>query len=483
MLFNSLEFLVFLPLSLLVYYSSRGATRLWAMLAVCYTFYGWWEPAYLPLIIASTLITYYAALGIANGRSSRLWLIAGIVGNAGMLFFYKYFNFVAQTLCSIGGANQCVEVRVALPVGISFYTFQAISYLVDVHRDKGAVEPSLRNYAYYHAYFPQLVAGPIERVKHLLPQLLRPSAPTYDSLQSGLLLIAWGLFMKMVIADGVAPYVNQVYGQPNLYSGGHLLIATFLFSYQIFCDFAGYSTIAVGVARLMGVELMINFRRPYLARSVREFWQRWHISLSTWFRDYVYIPLGGNRVSQWLQYRNLMLVFVISGLWHGANWTFVVWGGLHGAALILERIGEHFLSGRDQRSPQNTLHVFTLNLLRHLAVLAFVGLAWIFFRAQNLEQAWYIVCNLFTGLDFNRSYLGSLVLPFSSDSRSVSIAIVLLTAILTLEIIHWIQEYRPALAAAAASGRASRWAMILALAVCIALLGQSDARSFIYFQF
>ena len=286
--------------------------------------------------------------------------------------------------------------------------------------------------------------------------------------------------MKVVIADRAAPYVDEIYSQPQDYSGGHLLMATLLFAYQIFCDFAGYSTIAIGVARLMGVELMLNFRRPYLARSIREFWQRWHISLSTWFRDYVYIPLGGNRISLWKQCRNLMLVFLVSGLWHGANWTFIVWGGLHGGALIVERLANEWSARRRAPTPFNN---WAIRGLQHFSVLTFVGIAWIFFRAQDVGQAFYILTHLFGGIEISFSYAAGLVLPFSGDSRSVATALVLMAAILLLESVQWLQEYRPALIQTLLTSRAARWAMLLGLSLLVALLGQGGARSFIYFQF
>lgn len=483
MLFNSIEFLIFLPLTLGLYFQTRGSARIWVTLAACYIFYGWWEPLYLPLIIASTLITYISARQMAKAGSGFAWLAFGLGGNLAMLFFFKYFNFAAEIFCGLAGIGpeRCAQLDTVLPVGISFYTFQAISYLIDVRRDRSVVVGNLRDYAYFHAYFPQLVAGPIERIRHLLPQLMRPASPTYESLQSGLLLIAWGLFLKVVIADKAAIYVDHVYAGPEGFSGGHLLLATALFAYQIFCDFAGYSTMAVGIARIMGIELMANFRRPYFARSIREFWQRWHISLSTWFRDYVYIPMGGDRVGKLRLYFNIVMVFLVSGLWHGANWTFVVWGTLHGLALALERL----LGIGQQTQPaisRGWIARMTAGVASRFWVLGFVGLSWIFFRAQNLDHAQFIILHLLDGIQLSERYLGNLLVPFTGDSRGPAHALVLFASIAVLESVHWIQEYRPALARRVATTR-GRWAMILVLLTTVALLGEHGARSFIYFQF
>jgi D-alanyl-lipoteichoic acid acyltransferase DltB (MBOAT superfamily) len=281
----------------------------------------------------------------------------------------------------------------------------------------------------------------------------------------------------VVIADKAAPYVEEIFGHPGRYTGGHYLFATVLFSYQIFCDFAGYSTIAMGVARLMGVELMVNFRRPYFAASVREFWQRWHISLSTWFRDYLYIPLGGSRLGRSRHYANLLLVFMVSGMWHGANWTFLVWGALHGAALVLETALARVkpLAGLGIRAP--------VRVMRHLWTLAYVGVAWIFFRADTVHEAFHIVGNLFTGIRLDLAYVGSVLLPLAGDARSPAYAVALFGAIALMETVQLFQERNLLRRWPWLDSGAARWAWIYALGLGIALFGEFGARSFLYFQF
>ncbi|MCB0064655.1 MAG: MBOAT family protein, partial [Caldilineaceae bacterium] len=337
MLFNSLQFIIFFPAVVTIYFLLPHRYRWLLLLAASYYFYAAWQIEYTLLIFISTAVDY--AMAHLMAQSEKLWhrrayLGVSLLVNLGLLFGFKYFNFfnesVRATLNLFNIFYNVPAFQVLLPVGISFYTFQTLSYTIDVYRGKLAPERHFGRFALYVAFFPQLVAGPIERATHLLPQFHQPMTFNQTRIASGLRLLLWGMFKKVVIADRLALYVNQVYDHPGDHGALTLLIASYFFAFQIYCDFSGYSDIAIGAARVMGFDLMENFRQPYMARSIAGFWRRWHISLSTWFRDYLYIPLGGNRVARWRWYSNLFLVFLVSGLWHGAAWHFVIWGALHG---------------------------------------------------------------------------------------------------------------------------------------------------------
>lgn len=328
MLFNSIEFLVFLPLVILSY-SVLKSHRTTILLIASYFFYGWWNWSYLALIVFSTFVDYQCAISIAshslNRKKKKLFLGISILSNLGLLGFFKYFNFFSQEanrLFDFLGMDYLIPYSsFILPMGISFYTFQTMAYTIEVYNNKITPERNPLIFSLYVSFFPQLVAGPIERPSHLITQLKRLNNLNSNNIKQGFYRIIFGLFKKLVIADRLALFVNEVYKSPENYDGSMLILATFFFAFQIYCDFSGYSDIAIGTARLFGIELMENFRMPYLATSIREFWSKWHISLSTWFRDYLYIPLGGNKT---LHIRNIIIVFLVSGLWHGANWTFVI---------------------------------------------------------------------------------------------------------------------------------------------------------------
>lgn len=304
-----------------------------------------WKPEFIILIILSTIIDYFAGLKIYGSKSikiKRLFLCFSIISNLGLLFAFKYFNFFSDSfralLQQFSIPMDPITLKVILPVGISFYTFQTMSYTIDVYREKIGAQKHLGIFAVYVSFFPQLVAGPIERATNLLPQFFEKHNFEYKRAADGLKLMLWGFFKKVVVADRLSSIVNIVYNDPTSFTGTPLILATIFFAFQIYCDFSGYSDIAIGAAQIMGFRLMDNFKRPYFSRSISEFWKRWHISLSTWFKDYLYIPLGGNRVAIPRWYANLFIVFLVSGLWHGANWTFVIWGALHGIYLILEMV-------------------------------------------------------------------------------------------------------------------------------------------------
>lgn len=363
-----------------------------------------WEPAYAILIIFTSLTTWLSALMMfKNYEKKRIYLSLCITVNLIILFIFKYYNFSVDSITYLIPTLQIPYSNLLLPVGISFYTFQCIGYTIDVYRHNIKPEKDLITYALFVSFFPQLVAGPIERAKNLLPQFHEKHIFDGDNFIQGLKMMIWGFFMKLCVAGNVAPYVDAVYNNMPQHSGTSLVLASFFFSFQIFCDFGGYSLIAIGTARCLGFRLMQNFNHPYLSLSVKDFWYRWHISLSSWFSDYVYIPLGGSRCTQFLNYRNLFLTMLISGIWHGANWTFVCWGGLHGLYLICNKMYSKFTNNIPK----------TPKILRILVTYFFVSFAWIFFRANSITDAFVIILKIVT--DHGNLYIGdgipALVLP------------------------------------------------------------------------
>lgn len=344
MLFNSYAFAIFLPIVFIIYWILPHKFRWVLMLSASYYFYMSWNAKYIFLIFFTTVISYIAARLLENEESKKkkkIILALTALVCLGVLFFFKYFNFVSKSVADVLGLFAIrmspITLKLLLPVGISFYTFQTMSYVIDVYKGEVQAEHHFGYYATFISFFPQLVAGPIERTGNLLPQIKEEHKFDYNQATYGLKLMAWGFFKKLAIADVVSIYVDKVYADLWSCSEIDLLIAIFFFTMQIYCDFSGYSDIAVGTAKLLGIDLISNFKSPYMSLSVKEFWSRWHISLSSWFRDYVYIPLGGNRVSKLRNYFNLLITFLVSGLWHGANWTYVIWGGIHGIAQIAEK--------------------------------------------------------------------------------------------------------------------------------------------------
>jgi len=399
MLFNSYQFWVFLAVVLLLYRAlpQRGQNRM--LLVASYVFYGAWDWRFLSLILTSTLVAYLTARGMERARSQRGrrgFLVLSLVINLGILGAFKYYDFFTGELIGFlelfGFALDLPILRVILPVGISFYTFQALSYSVDVYRGDTKPEHSLTDFALFVAFFPQLVAGPIERSSHLLPQVLRERRASFEDFRVGLHLVVLGLFTKVIIADNMAPIVNVIFSKPaGELTGVECLIGVYAFAFQIYGDFSGYSSIAKGVARWMGFDIMTNFAMPYLATSPQDFWRRWHISLSTWLRDYLYIPLGGNRGSRASTYRNLIITMLLGGLWHGAAWTFVVWGLFHGVWLALHRLLRERQQARSSRPPRRATR-----WLRVIATFHMVCVGWLFFRADSLSQAWTMLLAILT---------------------------------------------------------------------------------------
>ncbi len=477
MFFNSLDFAVFLPVVFLLYWFLVNRNLGWqnALIVIAsYVFYGWWDPRFLALIAFSTVVDFAIALGMNAHQNQRrkylLWL--SVIINIGLLGVFKYYNFFVEsfveTFALFGREISPNTLDIILPVGISFYTFQTLSYSIDVYRRR--LEPcrDFVAYAAYVSFFPQLVAGPIERATHLLPQFLAARRFDYARAVDGLRQILWGLFKKIVIADNCALYANEAFNNHGEMSGSSLALGVLAFSFQIYGDFSGYSDIAIGSARLLGFDLKRNFAFPYFSRDIAEFWRRWHISLSTWFRDYLYIPLGGSRGPKWLQIRNVFIIFLVSGFWHGANWTFIVWGGLH-ALFFLPLL----LLGRNRKHLEvvapGRIFPGLWELLSMLVTFLLVNLAWVFFRAESVGQALAIIEEVFSATLFTESKL----IP---ENVSIIVGIFLL--------IEWSGRHGEYAIERTGFGwpKALRWLFYL-LIVSVIILYSGEEQGFIYFQF
>ncbi len=393
MLFHTWPFFIFFLVFYPIYLSIKHTKFClpWLLLA-SYVFYAWWNPLYLILIVYSTLLDYVVVIAMEKNRWRRTWLTISIVNNLGLLGFFKYGGFVTENINALLGsmdiAYQLPAPGVLLPVGISFYTFQSMSYTIDYYRGKIEREPSFIRFAAFVSLFPQLVAGPIERAKNLLPQLYGTPQISIQDVTDGMSLFILGLFKKVALANYLAMYADRVYAVPSQYDSTSLIMATIAFGWQIYFDFSGYTDMARGIARMMGFKLMLNFNNPYLATGLGDFWSRWHISLSTWFKDYVYIPLGGNRRGTFFTYRNVFITMVVSGFWHGAAWTFIIWGALHAFGTMLTRELE-----RNQWYKEKMPR-----WVKQFWVYIFVNFTWIFFRAENLNDAGLIVGRIFTSV-------------------------------------------------------------------------------------
>lgn len=409
MLFNSFNFIVFFLIVSTLYFILPHKVRWILLLVGSFIFYMAWNPYLIILILFTIFINYLTALSIYNEKRQKrrkTILIFSMIVDFGLLFIFKYLGFMNDTLIALFGQHWPIHtLNIILPMGISFYTFQAASYTIDVYRGDIKPEKHFGIFALFVMFFPQLVAGPIERSVNLLPQFYERHDFDLERIVSGIRIMLWGFFKKIVIADRVAIAVNTIYNSATGYTGLYLMLATILFTFQIYCDFSGYSDIAKGCARVLGFRLMDNFRNPYLSKSIKEFWRRWHISLSTWFMDYVYIPLGGNRKGEFKKYRNLIITFLVSGLWHGANWTFVLWGGLHG---IYQVIGQMTYGIRT--FIKNKLHInknFIGAILATAITFTLVVIGWVFFRANTAKDAFYILGHMADSITtwWNKQYL------------------------------------------------------------------------------
>ena len=490
MLFNSLEFLFFFPIVTAGYFLLPHHWRwLWLLIASC-VFYMAFVPIYILILVVTIVIDYFAGLLIARSRGAekRRYLITSIFATCAVLFVFKYYNFFGNNVNWISNQfnlNFAVDpLALILPIGLSFHTFQSLSYVVEVYRGNQKAERHFGIYSLYVMFYPQLVAGPIERPQNLLHQFYEHHRFEYQRVADGLKLMAWGLFKKVVIADRLAVVVNTIYADPTAHTGVPLILAGVFFAVQIYCDFSGYSDMAIGAAQAMGFRLMDNFRRPFASRSISEFWTRWHISLSSWFRDYVYIPLGGSRLGPGRQTFNLMVTFVLSGLWHGANWTYVIWGGLNGLMIV---VGSATLAYRN--AVARTLGLQRLPWLRHAVQVAITFSLFVFgviiFRSTSMSEAWYIITHLFDGFHswWNKDYWKH-ALSYQSIGLDDSELRIAFFSIIALECVHAVQSHGSIRHMLAGRHWTVRWTLYFLLAWSILTYGMyTNVQPFIYFQF
>jgi alginate O-acetyltransferase complex protein AlgI len=483
MLFNSLDFAIFLPVVFILYWfvtnkDLKAQNAL--LLAASYFFYACWDWRFLFLLLFSTLLDYFTGLKMQSTndqKNKRFWLWLSILVNLGFLGVFKYYNFFATSfaegMSAFGLQVNPGTLTVILPLGISFYTFHGLSYVIDVYKNKVKAEKNFVDYAVFVSFFPLLVAGPIERATHLLPQIKKPRTFDYTKAVDGLRQILWGLFKKIVIADNCAEFANQIFDGSAEYSGSTLVLGAVFFAFQIYGDFSGYSDIAIGTARLFGIDLFRNFAYPYFSRDVAEFWRRWHISLTSWFRDYVYIPLGGSKGSTEMKIRNTFIIFLLSGLWHGANWTFIAWGALNAfyfLPLLLSNKNRNHLETVAQGSLFPTVKEF----LQIAGTFALTVFAWIFFRAENIGHALSYVSGIFSTSLFS--------LPELSLIKEARAAILMVFLFLVIEWLGREKEY-------AIQGlglkwkRLARWSFYLCIVFLIFMYIKTEETPFIYFQF
>jgi len=484
-LFNSYEFLIFFPIVTIAYFLVPHKYRwAWLLAASCY-FYIAFIPIYILILFATIVVDYFAGILIARntGRRRKLYLVVSIVITCLILAVFKYFDFLSGSIGAIARALGLHYpegvLNIILPLGLSFHTFQGLAYVIEVYRGRQQPERHPGIFAVYVMFYPQLVAGPIERPQNLLHQFREVHAFDAVRVFDGLKLMLWGLFKKMVIADRLAVFVDHVYGAPEAHSGLGLTLATVFFAIQIFCDFSGYSDIAIGAAQVMGFKLMTNFNRPYHSASISEFWTRWHISLSTWFRDYLYIPLGGNRVAKWRWQLNLFITFVVSGLWHGADWTFVIWGAINGFYLLFA-IWSRWLRDRVARLTRVDRLPGLRKAVGVVVVFVLITFAWIFFRADSLADAGFVVTHLFTGWRADAAY-------FSGTFQRMGITnldwVILLAAIGFMETVHAWQRKHDERHLFSGAPAPVRWLAWYGLLLAIVVTGVFSNNQFIYFQF
>lgn len=490
MLFNSFDFIIFFPCVCLAYFLIPQRLKYLFLLAASYYFYMCWNPQYALLMLISTVITYLSGLLIAKSRTpgrKKLWVASSFILNLGILFFFKYFDFALDNVNALLGTLHMQPVSssfdIILPVGISFYTFQALSYTMDVYRKEIYPEKNFLKYALFVSFFPQLVAGPIERSKNLLKQISVAHHFSFVRMRAGLIQMLFGFFQKVVLADRIALLVDEVYNNYALYQGLEIALATACFAVQIYCDFGSYSNIAIGAAKIMGFDLMENFNTPYFADSVTDFWRRWHISLSTWFRDYLYIPLGGNRKGTLRKYINIMIVFLTSGLWHGASWTYVIWGGLNGLFQVIENLTKP-LRNKIVDICHIDRKVFSHRLLKIVVTFLLVDFTWLFFRAATINDALIMLKRMVTGWNPWVIFNGSL-LQMGLDGADMLILVISLVILFIVDFCKYQKVHLTGWLCR--QGMWFRWMIYLGMLFFILIFGiygpAYDASQFIYFQF
>jgi alginate O-acetyltransferase complex protein AlgI len=466
-LFTSLPFFVFLPVFLVMFFATTGNVRLWVSLIASYIFYGWWDWRFTSLLVGLTVGNFIAGHKIShakNDRMARRWMATGVTLSLAVLGFFKYFNFfsesIAEALGRLGIEESPIMLNVILPVGISFYTFQTLSYVIDVYRKDVEAEPSLLRFAVFVAFFPQLVAGPILRSKDFLPQLRCDTVLTWANACDGVILVCWGYVLKCVIADNMAAIVDPRFDSPAAHNSLSMAIGVWCYAFQIYGDFSGYSLIAIGIAQIAGYRFPINFERPYFSSSFSEFWQRWHISLSSWLRDYLYVPLGGNRQGTLRTYGNLMATMTLGGLWHGASWNFVLWGVMHGVFLVIQRLVAPFVPALLRRRAVGAGVVFLCTLL-----------TWVLFRAATLDQALAVYAQIGQGHDYSFAAVPQKFEVIKALALTVTL---LMLEALAFRIGPWRVAGKSLLATAA---------FVVACLWALSLVGTFGSDAFIYFQF
>jgi len=468
MLFNSIQFLIFFPVVTILYFLLPHALRWVLLLIASCVFYMAYIPYYILILAFTICVDYVAGISIemAPAHWKKTFLALSLISNIGILAFFKYFNFLNDNLVELGHLLEqpigLKHLSILLPIGLSFHTFQAMSYTIEIYRGNQKAERHFGIFSLYVMFYPQLVAGPIERPQNLLHQFREKHSFDYGRVTDGLKLMLWGFFKKVVIADRLANYVDQVYGNPSAYHGLPIVIATIFFAFQIYCDFSGYTDIAIGAAQVMGFHLMDNFNRPYFSASISEFWRRWHISLSSWFRDYFYISLGGNRVPVPRWYFNLFITFVVSGLWHGANWTFIIWGALNGLYMVIELL----ISPVTSKLPK-------IKVLNILITFILIDFSWIFFRASSIQNAVLVIQNMF-------QFSGDGLRWAIFDKYDFCICIV---SILFMEWVHYLERHNKMRHFFNDRPFVFRWMMYVGLLWLIWVYGVFGAREFIYFTF
>src|SRR5574343_121660 len=480
MIFNSLDFALFLPIVFILYWfvTNKSLTLQNILLLVSsYFFYAFWDPRFLLLLMFSTFLDYFTGIRMHDENEQKwrkFWFWLSISVNVGFLAVFKYYNFFAESFAglleNVGLHVDVWTLQIILPVGISFYTFHGLSYVIDIYKERIKPERNFVDYAVFVSFFPLLVAGPIERATHLLPQIQKKRVFDYSKAVDGLRQILWGLFKQVVVADGCAEYANMIFNGADDYSGSTLVMGAIFFTFQIYCDFSGYSDIALGTARLFGIELLRNFSYPYFSRDIAEFWRRWHISLSTWFRDYLYIPLGGSKGGTWMKIRNTFIIFVVSGFWHGANWTFIVWGALN-ALYFMPLMLTNSNRSNMEIVAQGKYFPTVRELLGMLITFAMAVFGWIFFRAQDMSHALKYIKGIFTDALFKKPDL-----PELADLTIFFIFFMLVIEWIGRENKYGLEHfgkrwYTP-----------FRWLFYSFLIVCIIVLSGKE-QEFIYFQF
>jgi len=500
LLFNSTEFFIFFPIVTAIYFLLSHKYRVYWLLAASCLFYMTFIPKYIFILLSTILVDYFAGLmlhSVRDRRARRACLLTSVILTCAILFVFKYYNFFNDSAAAIAAflhiPYAVSALKIILPIGLSFHTFQSLSYVIEVYRGKQAPERNFWYYSLYVMFYPQLVAGPIERPQNLLHQFREEHVFEYQRVSHGLKLMAWGLFKKVVIADSLAILVNAVYENPTKFAGIPLIIATIFFAIQIYCDFSGYSDIAIGSAQVMGFNLMTNFDKPYFSKSVSEFWRRWHISLSTWFKDYVYVSLGGNRAGMGRIAVNLMITFLVSGLWHGANWTFIVWGGLNGLYIVLARFTDRAKTEVTKRLPSLATSFVVPDVFRVAGTFFLINLTWVFFRARTISEGFWILGNMGAGVagTFHRLMAeGWKIIPAETflgyqmgmDHFKFLECLLLILLLFILERFQSPRSLRQLFVNKAVWVRWPAY-MVMAYSVLYFLLISSQKSQFIYFQF